>query len=92
MAVEKKKKGGEVLPTNIGKAIIKIRLIYVFRTNAFFPVAVNFFILRRKKKKKKKKEKKELESDDIKDTNSSATSRGRSLTQFRLCNSCMQKQ
>ena len=58
MAVEKKKKGGEVLPTNIGKAIIKIRLIYVFRTNAFFPAAVNFFILRRRKKEEKKERKK----------------------------------
>ena len=44
-------------------------------------MVLNFFFSK-KKKKKRKERKKELEADDIKDTNSSSTLKGRSLTQF----------
>ena len=59
----------------------------------FFCTNPKLFFPKRKTKKKEVKQiiDKELEADDVGDTNSSQTLKGRSLTQFLLGNSCVQK-
>ena len=69
----------------------KIGLVYGLWTDPVFFVVVVFLLLTLNFFFSKTTTSMEFEADDIRDTVSSLTLKGRSLTQFLLGNSCVQK-